>query len=80
MHVPTCERLCESLNERVCIMYCVCTYVHVHVHACNLCLFVCTFMHVCMQACMCLHGCAYDLVPKGAQARGYALQLKIKHC
>ena len=22
----------------------------------------------------------YDLVPKGAQARGYALQLKIKHC
>ena len=22
----------------------------------------------------------YDLVPKGAHARGYALQLKIKHC
>ena len=24
--------------------------------------------------------CIYDLVPKGAHARGYALQLKIKHC
>ena len=23
---------------------------------------------------------SYDLVPKGAHARGYALQLKIKHC
>ena len=22
----------------------------------------------------------YDLVPKGAHARGYALQFKIKHC
>ena len=26
------------------------------------------------------HQGAYDLVPKGAHARGYALQLKIKHC
>ena len=24
--------------------------------------------------------CRYDLVPKGAHARGYALQLKTKHC
>ena len=27
-----------------------------------------------------LHIYIYDLVPKGAHARGYALQLKIKHC
>ena len=26
------------------------------------------------------NGYLYDLVPKGAHARGYALQLKIKHC
>ena len=28
----------------------------------------------------CQHKHLYDLVPKGAHARGYALQLKIKHC
>ena len=27
-----------------------------------------------------MHISIYDLVPKGAHARGYALQLKIKHC
>ena len=28
----------------------------------------------------CVYVYIYDLVPKGAHARGYALQLKIKHC
>ncbi len=36
---------------------------------------------VCVCVCVWVMGIyIYDLVPKGAHARGYALQLKIKHC
>ena len=34
---------------------------------------------VCVYVCVCVCD-VYDLVPKGVHARGYALQLKIKHC
>ena len=44
-----------------------------------------TFIYILMKlrnqhVCMNFNIYIYDLVPKGAHARGYALQLKIKHC
>ena len=94
MHVSMHACACEWAWAHVCVRMCVCVWVWVCVCV-SMCVCVCECEHVCVCVSMCVcvsactHACVHVLFKIKQSVwqylcqwhgRGYALQLKIKHC
>ena len=76
VHLHNTIKLLHYLLLFFCVLFCAGSVVHIcSQHWCKINNVVFQQMQITQNQCN-----IYDLVPKGAHARGYALQLKIKHC